>query len=43
MTDQPEFTLKQIVWGKVSEYPWWPARVHPSIYCVGGEDIERTR
>ena len=24
--------MKQIVWAKVSNYPWWPARVSFSFY-----------
>ena len=27
MINEMDFTLKQIVWAKVPDYPWWPARV----------------
>lgn len=27
MGEECLFTVKQIVWAKVPDYPWWPARV----------------
>jgi hypothetical protein len=27
MRSETEFKGKQIVWAKVGDYPWWPAKV----------------
>jgi len=27
MGGESKFLVKQIVWAKVGDYPWWPARV----------------
>jgi hypothetical protein len=31
MNEQHSFIIHELVWAKVEHYPWWPAKVHPSI------------
>lgn len=43
MPHQIYFTIKQIVWAKVSDYPWWPARVITSFMQIVKTLTQRCR
>ncbi len=38
MSKSKQYAVGEIVWAKISGYPWWPAKVHQ---CLGGEGESR--
>ena len=37
MNNLVQFKVRQIVWAKVEEFPWWPGRVFSRFY-IDNED-----